>query len=89
MELASAGFTLTGAAGDVHSGTTNASGITTFTGLKYQNYTLSETSAPSGYWNDISAGVTVSAISLTEGSSCNFPVNMSDTKQYLQCFQTA
>jgi hypothetical protein len=80
--LASAGFTLTGAAGDVHTGTTNASGITTFTGLKYQNYTLSETSAPSGYWNDNSAGTTVSASSLTEGSTCNNPVTKSDTKQY-------
>ena len=80
--LGSAGFTLTGAAGDVHSGNTNANGIVTFTGLKYQNYTLSETSAPSGYWNDNSTGVTVSASSLTAGNTCNNPVTKSDTKQY-------
>ena len=80
-------WTLTGAAGDVHTAT---GGTATFTNLKYQNYTLKETTANPAdlnsdgfvdYFNDNSSGVTVSASSLTAGNTCN-AVNKTDTKVY-------
>jgi hypothetical protein len=79
--------------GEGYDQTVNATnGIATFTGLKYQDYTLYETTANPAdldgngsldYWNDNGGnGTTVSASSLTEGSACNNPVTKTDTKVY-------
>ena len=84
-------WVLTGAAGDTHTATTNSSGIATFTGLKYQNYTLRETTANPAdldsngtldYWNDNSSDDTVSASSLTAGNSCSVSGVKKDKKVY-------
>ena len=67
---------------EVHTATTGANGIATFTGLKNANYILKETSSPSGYWNDNNAGIQVSASNLTEGSTCSVSQTVTDTKKY-------
>ena len=61
---------------------TTTNGVATFTGLTYQNYTLKETASVSGYWNDNSSGVTISASDLVEGSSCGVKATKTDKKQY-------
>ena len=72
-------WTLTGAAGDVHTATAT-NGIATFTNLKYQSYTLKETTANPAdldgngtldYWNDYVNGVQVPATSLVAGNACS------------------
>ena len=67
---------------DVHTETTGTNGVATFTGLKNANYTLRETSAPNGYWNDNSSNVTVSSSDLTEGSTCSVKATKTDKKKY-------
>ena len=92
VAVANTSWQLRGADGTTKSATTNSSGIATFTGLKYQNYTLVETTANPAdldsngtldYWNDNGGnGTSVAASSLTLGSTCNSPVTKTDKKVY-------
>ena len=79
--------------GEGYDQTVNATnGIATFTGLKYQDYTLYETTANPAdldgngsldYWNDNGGnGTTVSAADLSEGSTCDVKALKADTKVY-------